>query len=141
MITGARTDLRLKLLLELTKNPGKEYTEAELAHLLNTTSSAVAKNLRPIAEGLLKNVLKTYNVYDHNRIYIVRDKDLADTIACNIENILNSIEQLDSSLRDVNTMSGQFKEIKQLHNSGKISQKEYEERVKQLEEHLEEANP
>jgi hypothetical protein len=136
MVTGARSDLRLKLLLTLAKNPGKEFTEAELAHTLNTTSSAVAKSLRPIAEGVLKDVLKTYNIFD-NRIYKVEDVPLTKQLADNVGSIVSSIEKLDVSLRTVGDISEHFESLKEEYDSGKIDRKEYEKRVALLEEELE----
>lgn len=135
-IIGARSGLRVKLLLELARNPGKEFTEAELARILNTTSSAVSKNLRPVAEGVLKDLLKTYNVFN-NRVYKLEDNPLTRRLEISINQTLDSIQRVDNSIENIKQMADQFEELKKAREKGEISQKEYERRLASLDKYLE----
>ena len=135
-ILGCRSDLRARLLLELAENPGKEYTEAELAKILNTSSAAVAKSLRPVAEGILKNILMTYPVFS-NRVYKFGDdpttKKLVKNIADQLKSTLNAVEKMDSSIREIYDIQTLAAKLEEARKAGKISEKEYANRLSALE--------
>jgi predicted transcriptional regulator len=137
-LIGARSNLRAKLLLELAKNPGKEYTEAELAKALNTTSAAVSKSLRPIAEGVLKDVLKTYSIFNNRvRVYKIEDspftREIVKNIANKMEEAIKSIEKMDDALNELTNIQNSVALLEEKLKSGKISQAEFNRELAKLE--------